>query len=486
MTGDKPKRVFLCGIGGSGMSALALILLHQGCEVRGSDRSCDLGETPEKFDQLRRTGIEIVPQDGKGLDSSFDLLIVSSAIEESIPDVRAARAHAIPVQKRADILAENFNAGHGIAIGGTSGKSTVTAMLGHILSQTGRDPTVINGAAMVNALEEGADGLGNAVIGKGAPFVIEADESDGSIVLYRPEIAVLTNISLDHKPIDITRPLFETFLQNAKKTAVINLDNPEAAALTGLHPQTVTFSLQNPAATFVAEDIQLQPDGTSFRVRHTPSGKTFAAQLQVPGKHNVENAMASIAAACLSGLSLEEAVFPLADFRGVKRRLEYLGTENGITVIDDFGHNPDKVAASLAALKQAEGRLIVVFQPHGFEPMRLMGQDITQAFADGLGQDDILVMSEILYKGGTVRRDISSGDFIGIVAENGRTALFLPEREQIMDYLLKTAKPGDRVIIMGARDDSLTDFGHEFLKRQRNSSAQKGPASILPPDPPQP
>lgn len=486
---DTSRKVFLCGIGGSGMSALALVLLHEGYAVHGSDRSHDMGETPEKFAQLEKAGVRLSPQDGSGLSAGFESLIVSSAIEERIPDIQAARSLGIPVVKRADVLAAHFNAGRGIAVGGTSGKSTVTAMLGHILSEAGRDPTVINGAAMVNALARGAEGLGNAVIGDEGPFVIEADESDGSIVLYEPDIAVLTNISLDHKPVEITRPLFETFLKKAKTGAVVNLDNADSAALAGINPRTLTFSLHDRAATFTASEIVMKPEGSYFSIRDNRSGETVQATLKAPGRHNIENALAAVCAAVMAGVPLAQAATPLAGYRGVKRRLEVLGTENGITVIDDFGHNPDKVAASLMALKQAEGRLIVMFQPHGFEPMRLMGKDIAQSFANALSDDDILVMPEILYKGGTVNRDISSGDLLKVVADAGVQAHFIPAREDVMAFLLQTAKPGDRVVIMGARDDSLTDFALDFLAREKGGGAAEpsaeSPAPVVaPPQPP--
>ncbi len=474
---NKPRHVFLCGIGGSGMSPLALVLLSQGCKVTGSDRAHDQGETPDKFAQLAKIGIILKPQDGSGVDADIDAVIISSAVEKVIPDVEKAKKLGIEVFKRADILAQNFNSRDGIAIGGTSGKSSVTAMLGHILKKTGGDPTVVNGAPMVNAIEDGVEGLGSALIGKSDTFVIEADESDGTIALYDPKISVLTNVTLDHRPVSETLPLFKAFLERAEKGAVVNLDNEASASLADAHPHTLTFSLNDKNADIYGSDLKMTAEGATFTIEEK-GGDKASATLLVPGKHNIENALAAIAAARLTGVSLEDATMALSDFKGVKRRLEFLGREDGITLIDDFGHNPDKIAASMAALRQVEGRLLVVFQPHGFSPMRLMGKDMAASFYNAMRDDDILLLPDILYKGGDVTRDVSSADTVQLVNDNGKKALHIPERDAIMEFLLKEAKSGDRIVIMGARDDSLTEFGLSLLKKIKGrgkTPSPKGP-----------
>lgn len=487
---NKPyKHVFLSGVGGSGMSAIALMLLADGYKVSGSDRSYDEGESPEKFAALKNAGVIMKPQDGSGIDADVDALIVSSAIEEKVPDVIAARKRqqenpAFAILKRADVLAESFNHKAGIAVGGTSGKSTVTAMLGHILDEAGMKPTVINGAAMVNALDKGAVGLGNAMIGEGEPFVIEADESDGTIALYQPDpndserglrVAVLTNITLDHKPVEQTLPLFRSFVERATKGAVVNLDNQGSASLREANAKTFTFSLKDASASYLAENIEIGADGTRFSVREKDTGDRVTLKIDVPGKHNVENALAAIAAARMSGVSLKDAAHALESYRGVKRRLEVLGRAGGVTVIDDFGHNPDKVAASVAALRQAPGRLIIFFQPHGFEPMRLMGDGIMQAFAEGLNKDDVVILSDILYKGGTVNRSISSADLVAKMPEGGPLALHIANRPDIADYILANVRAGDRIVVMGARDDSLTDFALGLLQAIKTVPATSKP-----------
>ena len=472
------KKLFLCGIGGSGVSALALILMSKGHQVSGSDRAFDEGQTPEKFAILAKAGVVLAPQDGSGVHAGLDAVIVSSAIEDKVPDIKAAKDQGIKLLKRADVLADLFNGQKGIAVGGTSGKSTVTAMIWHILEVQGLDPTAINGAPMVNAVEKGVAGLGNTAVGKGDNLVIEADESDGTIELYVSDISVLTNVSLDHKPIAETLPLFDGFLKRARNGAVVNLDNADAASLKDAHANTLTFSLRNKDADILAQNLKVTADGMTFDIVEKASGQTVKAALKVPGTHNVENALAAVSAARLAGVPLDKAAAALPSFKGIKRRLEILGQADGVTVIDDFGHNPDKIAASLSALKQAPGRLIIVFQPHGFAPMRLMGKEIAQSFVNGMDKNDLLIMPEILYKGGTVTKDVSSKDTIDLVSNAGRKAEFIANRDDILKHVLSEAKPGDRVVIMGARDDSLTEFGHDILASLQTRSRH---ATLKPP-----
>lgn len=459
-----PKTYFFCGVGGSGMSALALAMLAEGHVVKGSDRSRDQGQSPDKFDALAKAGVQLYPQDGSGIDPGVSVLVVSTAIEPSIPDVKAAQNQNIPIEKRAAVLASLLRQKRGIAVGGTSGKSTVTAMLGHILNYAGLDATVINGATMMNAAN--AKGLGNALIGKGNLIVIEADESDGSIVLYENDIAIsiLNNITLDHKPIYELRPLFSNFVSKAKEGAVINLDDAEARQMAQLNPRrNFTFSLKDKSATLFADNIACIASGSVFRVIDNDAGEAVDVELHVPGRHNIENALAAIAAARMAGVALVDAGEALGRFKGVKRRLEFIGQENGVTVIDDFGHNPDKVAASLAALHQSPGRVIVIFQPHGFGPMKMMRKELTEAFAQGIKPEDILIMPDIFYAGGSAQKDISSGDLIQDVVNLGRNARHIATRALIRDFIRAEMKAGDRVVVMGARDDTLTDFAKAIL-----------------------
>jgi UDP-N-acetylmuramate--alanine ligase len=453
---------FFCGVGGSGMSPLAAILHSQGLSVSGSDRSRDQGQTPEKFRQLETFGIRLFPQDGSGLVPGTGRLVVSSAIEDAIPDVQAARRLDIPIVKRAEVLAMLFSQRRGIAIGGTSGKTTVTGMAGWLFTACGLDPAVVNGGVMLNFSSEGP---GNFHAGKGEWFIAETDESDGSIALFTPDIAVLNNITLDHKPVEELRALFGDFVGKAVTGAVVNLDDREAAALIGANKNTIGFGIDHPHADLIATGIRMTEDGSAFELVDRRNGGRASCSLNVPGRHNVSNALAATGAALLAGVSLDRAAAGLAGFKGIRRRLEKLGHVNGVTVIDDFAHNPDKIAATLETLTQTPGRLLVLFQPHGFGPMRMMRKELAEAFASGLRPDDILIMPEILYLGGTAKRDISSRDLIADVAAKDRQAFFAETREEAGQRLCVLARPGDRIVIMGARDDSLSDFGRDLLAR---------------------
>ena len=433
------------------MSALALLLQSRGWRVTGSDRSRDRGETPEKFKALEAQGFRLYPQDGSGITDQTGLLIVSSAVEESIPDVRAAKDKNISIKKRAEILAELFNAVEtSIAIGGTSGKSTVTAMTGWILARAGKNPAVVNGAHMIDF-----DGR-NAVPGTG-PFVAEVDESDGSIALFNPSVAVLTNISLDHKSMEDLRSLFGGYISKSAR-AVINGDDRESVSLPRSATQ-VTFSLENQDADFFARDIRPLNDGVSFTVNGV------SVRLHVPGRHNVANALAAMAAAAAIGISSAQAAEALATYRGIKRRFELVGKKNGITVIDDFAHNPDKIAATLRTLHETPWRVIAVFQPHGFGPTKLMRADLVKTFAGELADGDILLMPEIYYAGGTATKDISAADIVADIVSRGRNAAFFRERASIAGHIAGTARSGDRIVIMGARDDTLPYFAASILQK---------------------
>lgn len=463
---------FFCGIGGSGMSALAFMMAAQGISVRGSDRSRDRGETPEKFAALERAGVALFPQDGSGVAPGLAALVVSGAIEESVPDVRAARAAGIPVTTRARILADMLNEKRGIAVGGTSGKTTVAGMIGHMLAAMDLDPSVVNGGLVAGFGTPGAGGWdANIRAGGGDLFVAETDESDGSIALFEPAIAVLNNITLDHKPLADLRALFAGFLSRAKEAAVVNLDDPESAAFAKINAATLTFAIDNPAARLRASEIGESPAAVSFLVHDGADGEQARLTMNVPGRHNVLNALAALGAARALGLDLAPAARALESFRGIRRRMEVAGAANGVTVIDDFAHNPDKIAATLNALNRFGGRIIAVFQPHGYGPVRLLGPDLAQTFATCLRRDDMLIVSKIYDAGGTTDRTVSAQTITDAVAAAGRMALYIPEREAIRARLCAEAKPGDRIVIMGARDDTLTVFAHTILSDLRRDAA---------------
>jgi UDP-N-acetylmuramate--alanine ligase len=455
---------FFCGIGGSGMLPLAMILKGLGAEIAGSDRSRDQGRSPEKFAWLEDQGVRLFPQDGSGVTSADQVLVASAAVEDTVPEVVRAKELGCKRMSRAELLSTLFNlASCGIAVGGTSGKSTVTAMLGWIMQRAGRDPTIMNGAVMNNFVSPETP-FASARVGKGEVFVSEVDESDGSIALYRPEIAVLLNVSLDHKGMDELRALFRDFLSASDKCAV-NLDDAEASALVPQGKEIVGFGIDSPEARISASGLSEGPTAIAATVVDRTDGSARELQLAMPGRHNLSNALAAVAGAVAIGIPFGEAVAALDSFKGIARRFSVIGTSpTGITVIDDFGHNPEKVAATLRTLKSHSGRVIAFFQPHGYGPLRQMGRELAQTFARELGPEDIVILCDPVYFGGTVDRSEGSGRIVALIQEYGGHSEYFPSRETCGKHILEMARPGDRIVVMGARDDTLTEFAQNLLQ----------------------
>lgn len=451
------KKVSFCGISGSGMSALAQILCHMGVKVRGSDRNFDLQRDLKTKKALESLGIQIYPQDGSAIDESLDFVCASTAVEDTIADIKAAKNKNITIITRPQLLAQIFHSyKYGVAVGGTSGKTTVTAMIGYILDKSGKKPCMINGGLLRNY--ENAEGIPNIIYNKGKICVVEADESNGSIDLYNPYISVVTNISKDHKTLSELSELFQNLATRTSYGMVINADY-ELCKKISYGGKKVYFSLSDKTADFYASDIQPLPDGTQYVLNN----KKY--RLSMIGKHNVANALAAIAVCEMLGVDRQLAAETLETFYGTKRRMEIIGSKKSVTVIDDFAHNPDKVAATVQALRQYNGRLIVVFQPHGFEPMRQMGREIMDTFKKYLSSQDILLMPEIFFVGGTVNKDISSEDLIEYVQEQGlKNAHFVNDKKQAKDFILQNVQPNDRIVVMGARDSALTDLCQQILE----------------------
>ncbi len=418
------------------MMPLALIAQAHGLSVAGTDRSYDQGRTPEKFSYLKAQGIDLYPQDGSAIQSGNDILVISTAVEDTVPDVVAAKEKGCAIQKRAELLASFFNQSKTrIAVAGTSGKTTVTGMIAHMLCALGADPTVMNGGVMKNFMDE-THPYASFLTGQGGVFVTEADESDGSIALYSPTIAVLNNIALDHKPLEELLPLFEDFLNKADH-CVLNMDCPNVQKLSGkISPEKIiSYSLKEALEGF---------------------------DLKVPGAHNISNAHAALGVAKALGLEEHKAIEALSDFVGIKRRLDIVGMRNGIIVIDDFAHNPDKISASLNTLNEQRGRLLVFFQPHGYGFLKLVAQDLAKTFSHYMRPEDHLFLVEPFYTGGTVDRSVQIKDIAPLI--EGPQVRLLENREEIKKQILDLVQEGDRIVIMGARDDSLSDFAREILE----------------------
>lgn len=460
---------FFCGIGGSGMLPLALIVQAQGHRIEGSDRALDQGRTPEKFDWLRAHGVTLHPQDGSGVTRPDQTVIATGAVEDTVPDIGAARRVRATIKTRPQLLSELFNAAPtSVGVAGTSGKSTITGMIAWILSRIDRNPTVVNGAVMKN-FADADHPFASALIGGPDLFVAEVDESDGSIARYDPTVAVVSNISLDHKSMEELRELFGGFTARAT-TAVLNLDNPETAALAQALPtgKAITFALGEEKADLSGHDLLPLPTGMKFRL--IEGWSEYDVVLNVPGAHNVANALAALGATKALGVPTAQAVKALESFAGIRRRMEVVGTVNDITVIDDFAHNPDKIAATLKTLHAFDGRLLILFQPHGFGPLKLMKSEFIDGFAGLMRETDVLLMPEPVYYGGTTDRSVGSEDIASGVRAAGRQAEALPTRADCGDRIVELAQPGDRIIVMGARDDTLSSFAAELLGRLDQSA----------------
>ena len=457
---------FFVGIGGSGMLPLAQILKGRGAQVAGSDRSRDQGRTPEKFAALERDGFVLHPQDGSGIASSDQVVVASAAVEDSVPEIARATGLGCLRLTRAELNSILFNtSGAGIAVAGTSGKSTVTGMLGWILQAAGREPTIMNGAVMKNFVTPERP-VASAVVGGQSLYVSEVDESDGSIALYRPAVGVLLNVSLDHMGMDELRALFADYLGRSR-IAVINADDAEALALLRHAKEAITFGVEETRAQIgiVPGSIAEGPTQQAALVIDRHDDSEHALRLPIPGRHNLSNALAAVAGAAAAGIPVAAAVDALAGYEGLARRFDIVGTSaTGITVIDDFGHNPEKCAATLRTLKAHPGRVIAFFQPHGFGPLRQMGAELAETFARELDPEDRVILCDPVYFGGTTDRSVGSERIVELIEQAGGNAEHIADRADAGVRIAAIARPADRVVIMGARDDTLSGFATDLLR----------------------
>jgi UDP-N-acetylmuramate--alanine ligase len=443
---------YFIGIAGTGMSALAQYLQETGLQVAGSDRQFVKDAPNEMQAKLSQAGIRCFEQDGNSLTSDFDVVIVSTAIENTVVEVQQAQQLGIPILHRAALLALIAASKKTIAIAGTSGKSTTSAMLFDILDKAGYQPGIISGAGLVRIIEEGK--IGNAVAGKGEWLVIEADESDGSIVQYHPHTGVLLNIDKDHDETDTLLSLFTTFKNNAEHFLVNRT-----------HSLAATLSVDASNDFMVGKDGQVGYCAEAFsQVGMTISFSVNGQQvrLQQLGRHNMENALAAMAIAHQIGVPLSVAAIALSNYKGIYRRHQVLGQKNGVWLIDDYAHNPVKCAAAIRACQPVASKVIAWFQPHGFKPTRFLRHDFVQEFAATLRSGDEIWMSEIYYAGGAAVKDISAADLIDDLRQLGVTAFFVADRNELLANMRTHLSADCVLLLMGARDPSLETFAHSI------------------------
>ena len=447
------KNIFFIGVAGTGMSAIAQYLQGVGMNVSGSDRYF-LPATPnETKEKLEAEGISCFLQDGTGITENTDLVVVSTAIEETVYEVQKARELNIPILRRSQVLALIAESKRTIAVGGTSGKSTTSAMIFDILSFAGQNPSIIGGAGLTSIIREGK--IGNAKVGAGEWLVIEADESDGSIVQYHPEIGLLLNIDKDHQEIDELMEIFGTFRNNTTTTFITNRSNKLATQLSV--NQANDFSIDGHQAGYQGSDFE--QDG--FVIQFKVNGELV--KMNTVGKHNMENATAAIAVVAQLGVDISTAAKALINYEGIYRRHQIIGEKNGVILIDDYAHNPAKCAASISACQPIAPKVIAWFQPHGYGPTRFLKDDFVAEIAAALRPQDEIWMSEIFYAGGTAVKDISSNDLIVAIQQLGKNAFFVEDRNALVDAIRPHLQDSCVLLLMGARDPGLESFATQVM-----------------------
>lgn len=448
---DKKKFHFI-GIGGAGMSVLAKILIESGYTISGSD--CADSST---IQMLKNLGAKVfVGHSAENISSDIDAIVCSSAIPSDNPEVVKAAELKIPKLHRSDINSMLLNAKSGIAVAGAHGKTTTTSMIGFVLYNAGVDPTIIIGGESVD-LNTGA------ILGKSDYLVSEADESDGSFVTLKPSIAVVTNIEDDHLDhygtVEKIREAFKTFLSNIKPngTAILCFDNEVVRGLAKeIDADFISYAIDYPAE-FTATNIRADVNGINFDVIRRINvngeiGKKFLGnvQLAIHGRHNVLNALATIAVAIKIGVPFEKIVDGLKKFHGAKRRFQTKARIKDIWIVDDYGHHPTEIAATLKAAQEAKpDRIICIFQPHRYTRTKLLLDEFGGAFFDA----DFLILTDI-YSAGEKPIDGISGESIvnAVIEKTNQQVLYVPERAKIAEYLIDLVRPGDLIITMGAGD----------------------------------
>ena len=450
------QNVFFIGVAGTGMSAIAQYLKGIGKEVSGSDRYFLPGEPNETREKLEAEGIRCFLQNGEGITAATDLVVVSTAVEDTVEEVVKAKQLNIPIIKRAELLALIAKSKRTIAVGGTSGKSTTSAMIFDVLQHAGLHPSIISGAGLTSIIREGK--IGNAKVGQGEWLVIEADESDGSIVLYTPEIGLLLNIDKDHKDIDTLLEVFRQFRDHTTGKFVVNQSHPLAHQLS-VNPHW-NFSVNS------ADDAFYQAAGfeqQGFQIQFQINGIPF--MLNTVGRHNMENALAAAAVTHLCGVPLAVAADALQQYEGIYRRHQVLGCKNGVWVIDDYAHNPAKCAASIEACQPMAEKVVAWFQPHGYGPTKFLRNDFVEELARVLRPQDEIWMSEIFYAGGSAVKDISAADLIRDLAARGCQAYFVEDRQQLLQHIRPHLSAHTVLLLMGARDPGLEQFAQEVFRQ---------------------
>jgi UDP-N-acetylmuramate--alanine ligase len=449
------RSVHLIGIGGAGMSGIARLLLASEIGVSGSDLKHSRG-----IDSLRDAGANVSVGHRREQVGTPDAVIVSSAIPADNVELAAARSAGIPIYSRAEALAALMRGHRTVAVSGTHGKTTTTSMISVMLSRMGLDPSFVIGGN----LNESGSGAGS---GRGDVFVAEADESDGSFLLFDPEIAVVTNVEPDHLDFYGDRTeveaAFRAFAERAGAVVTCWDDPGVQRALDGVGTELFRYGRVE-GANVLIQGEELGPEGS--RALLTVNGKTVDLRLAVPGMHNVTNAAATIGVASLLGLPIDQAADTLSSFTGVHRRFERLGDFNGARVVDDYAHHPTELAATLETARLAGfRRVFAVFQPHRYTRTAAMWKEL----GESLRSADVVVLTDIYGAGEWPIPGVTGKLLVDALTEAspGKRVVYLPRRAEVAPFLAREIRDGDLVLTLGAGD--ITMVGDETLMRLRET-----------------
>jgi UDP-N-acetylmuramate--alanine ligase len=446
------------------MSGIAEVLLTLGYAVSGSDLA--ESETTRRLHQMGAR-VHIGPHDAEHVDVDVDVLVISSAVAYSNPEVIRARDLRIPVIPRAEMLAELMRMKQSVAVAGTHGKTTTTSLIGAVLHQAGRDPTVVVGGRLRG------DGT-NARIGQGSMMVVEADESDGTFLLLSPIIAVVTNIDPEHLDhfgdLEHVREAYRQFVQRVPfyGLAVLCIDNVNVRAmLPQVNKRFVTYGTV-PDAEWQARDLRIEGLRTTFELWRREE-RLGTVHLQIPGRHNALNALAAFAVADELGIPWRIVAHALGEFGGVHRRFEVRGEEQNVLVVDDYGHHPEEIRATLRAAREGFGRrLVVAFQPHRYSRTRDLFPEFLSAFDDAT----VVLLTDIYAAGEDKVDGVSSEALYVALKKRGHLDVrHVPERVALAEALLDVVQSGDLVVTLGAGDVYRT--ADELLALLRNGRAPR-------------
>lgn len=450
------EKYFFIGIAGSGMSAIAQYLVDRGHSVSGSDRLFGTEPNHQIRQKLEKKGIKTYVQGEAEILPTTSFVVVSTAIESTVPEYQRALELKIPIIHRSEMLKKITEQKKTIAVSGTSGKSSTTAMIFTVLDYNNFSPSMINGSGLVRLQKGGL--IGNSHAGSGEWLVIEADESDGTLVNYKPEIGLILNLDRDHKEFDELDKIFTQFVSQSKQI-IVNRSNERVRKFS----KNSEFDFGTTETEFVAENIEQTMQGISFTVNE----QDFF--IPVIGLHNVENAMAAISVGSSLGIPLEEISAALETYEGIDRRMQIIYQNKNIAVIDDYAHNPAKISSAIRSCQVLSDKVTAFFQPHGFAPLKFFKDELIETLCSILRKNDEIYFSEVYFAGGTANKTITSEEIINILKEKSVNAKLCNPRENLINQI--TLKPNENVIIlvMGARDPSLGDFSKFIAEKIKNN-----------------